>query len=170
MWHSNPDHVSNFAVFALSFLSCSSAWLLWTLRLHQDIRSGSNYLPPTSLPSPLCLSSFCVDFPSSVKKKTVLEEVPDCSRGRDAVHVEQWKADDTHGYTPALICQEAVWGEVTINLHILSTSVASASTGGGGATPANFFFIIWILLVKLETFYIQIQISSQPSAYFLCSI
>lgn len=73
-------------------------------------------------------------------KKEVLEEVPDCSRGRDALHAEQRKADDTHRYTPALIWQGAAWGEVAINLHILSNPIASASTGGGKATPANFFY------------------------------
>lgn len=59
---------------------------------------------------------------------------------------------------------------MAIRLHIPSNPVASANRAGG-ATPANFFFfIICIFFVKSETFHIQIQISLQPSAYFLCII
>lgn len=138
MRHSKPP-VSNFAVLALSFLNCGSSWLLWTLRLHWDIRSGPNQLPPTILPSPLCIFISVWIFQVALKKE-VLEEVPDCSRGWDAIHAEQWKADNTHRYTAALIWQDAVWGEVAINPHILSSPVASASTGGGEATSDNFFY------------------------------
>lgn len=134
MWHNKL--MSNFVVFALSFLSRGSIWLLWPLRIHRDIRSGPNYLPPISAPSPPCLSFFLCGFSKQCQvKKKVLEEVPDCSGGWDALCAQQGKADDTHGYTPALI-----WGELPINLHILPTPVASASTGGGEANPANSFY------------------------------
>lgn len=138
MWHNKLDQVSNFAVLALSFLSSGSAWLLWTLRLCRDIRSDPNYLPPTLLPSPLCLSSFCVDFPSGIKKQKCWKR---CQTALEAemLYMNNERQINTHRYTPALTWQDAVWGEVAINIHILSIPIASANTGGGEATPANFF-------------------------------